>query len=109
MAEVVAIANEKGGTGKTTTAVNVAAYLAASGKRILLIDADPQSNATQAFGFAPEAVTESVYDVLIGRVDATAAVRRGRAECSFRTRSLPWGRQSGDTPARRPHRCARSP
>ena len=76
MAQVIAIANEKGGTGKTTTAVNVAAYLAASGKRVLLVDADPQANATQTFGFAPEAVTESIYDVLLERIDATAAVRR---------------------------------
>lgn len=76
MANVIAIANEKGGTGKTTTAVNVAAYLAASGKRVLLVDADPQANATQALGFMRDSVTESIYDVLIGRLDATAVIRR---------------------------------
>lgn len=76
MADVIAIANEKGGTGKTTTAVNIGAYLAATGKRVLLVDADPQSNATAALGFRPESVTVSIYHVLIGQVDATAVVRR---------------------------------
>jgi len=76
MADVIAIANEKGGTGKTTTAVNIAAHLAASGNRVLLVDADPQANATQVLGFPPESVSESIYHVLIGAVDATAAIRR---------------------------------
>jgi chromosome partitioning protein len=65
MGEVYAIANQKGGVGKTTTAVNVGAYLAASGKRILLVDIDPQGNATSSLGVDKRALTHSTYDVLI--------------------------------------------
>ncbi|OHA48222.1 MAG: hypothetical protein A2682_02405 [Candidatus Terrybacteria bacterium RIFCSPHIGHO2_01_FULL_58_15] len=75
MARVIAIANEKGGTGKTTTAVNLAASLALNNKRVLLVDADPQANATQALGFRPESVPLSLYDVLIGRTGAMEVIR----------------------------------
>lgn len=80
MAFVIAVANEKGGTGKTTTAVNLAAYLALSGKRVLLVDADPQANATSALGFRPEQLPLSLYHVLIGQNDASAAVVRTTIE-----------------------------
>ncbi len=65
MGEVYAIANQKGGVGKTTTAVNVGAYLAASGKKVLLVDIDPQGNATSSLGIDKGALSRSVYDVLI--------------------------------------------
>ena len=65
MARVYALANQKGGVGKTTTAVSLSAYLASVGKRILLVDIDPQANATSSLGIDKNALAHSVYDVLV--------------------------------------------
>ncbi len=65
MAHALALANQKGGVGKTTTAVNLAAYLAAQGHRVLLADLDPQGNATSSIGVDKNSIQQSTYEVLI--------------------------------------------
>src|SRR3972149_9324810 len=68
MARVISVANQKGGVGKTTTAVNLSASLAVAEKRTLLIDIDPQGNATSGLGVPREKVSKSIYDALIDEV-----------------------------------------
>ena len=67
MSQVIAVVNQKGGVGKTTTSVNLSVYLAALGKFVLLVDLDPQANATSGLGFNLNEIEKGVYDVLIGR------------------------------------------
>jgi chromosome partitioning protein len=76
MGRVIAIANQKGGVGKTTTAVNLAASLAAAERRTLLVDADPQANATSGIGLERGAVRASLYDALLGDASVDQAIRR---------------------------------
>ena len=65
MGTVISFSNQKGGVGKTTTCVNMAAYLAKAGKKVLLVDLDPQGNATTGLGFTKSSLKKSVYNVLI--------------------------------------------
>ncbi len=77
---VIAITNQKGGVGKTTTAVNLSAYLASMGQRVLMVDMDPQGNATSGVGIEKARISNCVYDVLLGEADARSAILPGPIE-----------------------------
>jgi chromosome partitioning protein len=81
MGSVVAITNQKGGVGKTTTAVNLAACLAVAEQRVLLIDIDPQGNATSGVGHAPRTQQLGTYDVMVGRASIQEAARATDLPC----------------------------
>ncbi|MFU8812838.1 MAG: ParA family protein [Balneolaceae bacterium] len=81
MGKIISIANQKGGVGKTTTAINLAASLAAIEHSTLIVDIDPQSNTTSGLGIEPKTVTNSIYEVMVGGVDITDAIRE--TELSF--------------------------
>ena len=69
MGRAIAVANQKGGVGKTTTAINLAACLAEAGQKVLVIDMDPQGNTTSGFGFDKDSLEDTVYELIIGESD----------------------------------------
>ena len=74
MAKVIAFSNQKGGVGKTTSCINIAAALGQQGKRVLLVDLDPQGNATSGLGVEKKSIRHTIYDVLIGSVPTNEAI-----------------------------------
>lgn len=73
---IIAVLNQKGGVGKTTTAINLSGYLAKAGRSVLLVDADPQGNSTSGLGLDKQSQNTTLYDVLFSRVQASEAIRQ---------------------------------
>ena len=80
MGRVIAIANQKGGVGKTTTTINLSACLAEKGKKILVIDTDPQGNTTSGFGLEKNDIENTIYELLLGEISIEESIIKNAVE-----------------------------
>ena len=83
MRQIIAVLNQKGGVGKTTTAINLGAYLAKSGKSVLIVDFDPQGNATSGLGIDKHSLEATIYDVLFKKAGAEHAIKETSVDRLF--------------------------
>ena len=86
-AKMISVTNQKGGVGKTTTSLNLGAALSAAGKRVLLIDADPQGNLTAALGYAPASLSNTLAKLILSAIDAPEDLETHLSRSTLRTES----------------------
>ena len=84
MAKIVSLSNQKGGVGKTTSCVNISAQIANKGKKVLMIDMDPQGNATSGLGIPKSKVDRTIYDVIIGKSSIKDAIIKTKFKNYYR-------------------------